>query len=308
MRTGSATMDVQTLSLQVSELRIELGLAYVPLLHPFRHPLFSRELLPVVSIILTLLFVIPQAALAARLLHSCSRLGLQPFLLSVLLLLPLLPLLLLPRLITPRSMGLLFLGALCFTLLDLLCADSGLGRLSEPLGFLRFVGVRIRVPLRKKTPSRTLKLYAVATGPLTSTSASSQPSRGLSLSSGIRGNRSSPKLFARPTRSRSFKRKMYEASCFEYARTKDTKAFAAYRTRVSGDHSGAMNEAHLVMQGTVSQDLLPDLLHRCLHFWILGIHIVVRFGGAIPHKPWPFLQGNLAQGHELDVVDFASDE
>lgn len=62
---------------------------------------------------------------------------------------------------------------------------------------------------------------------LTSTSASCHKFLSLFLSSGIFGSRNKPKLFATPTKSRSLMRKIYDASCLEYARTKDTKAFVA---------------------------------------------------------------------------------
>lgn len=61
---------------------------------------------------------------------------------------------------------------------------------------------------------------------LTSTSASVHPS-GLPLSSGILGSFNNPYAFATPTRSKFLIRNTYDASCFEYARTNETKALVA---------------------------------------------------------------------------------
>jgi hypothetical protein len=90
---------------------------------------------------------------------------------------------------------------------------------------------------------------------LTSKDAFSHPVLFASLSSGMRGRRRSPKLLAAPMRSRSFIRKMYEASCFEYARTKDTKPFTAYDMSLNLTERIAGNRTkYLVVQSAVCQD------------------------------------------------------
>src|SRR5579872_5762387 len=61
---------------------------------------------------------------------------------------------------------------------------------------------------------------------LTSTSASSQSSRGIFFSSGILGSLRSPNDWAIPIKSSFLTRKMYEASCLEYALTNETNASA----------------------------------------------------------------------------------
>lgn len=87
----------------------------------------------------------------------------------------------------------------------------------------------------------------------TSTFALVHSTRLTSFSSGILGSCSNPKLFATPTRSRSLRRKIYEASCLEYARTNETKAFAAWR-QFQSSISGSWQKTYtdLVMYGTIT--------------------------------------------------------
>ena len=60
-------------------------------------------------------------------------------------------------------------------------------------------------------------------------SASCQPSNVAFLSSGILGNLKRPNDLATPIKSRFCFRKMYDASCFEYAWTNETSALTDYK-------------------------------------------------------------------------------
>jgi hypothetical protein len=99
-----------------------------------------------------------------------------------------------------------------------------------------------------------------------------------------------------PTISKSLTRKIYEASCLEYARTNETNALVDYTEKII-NVTNIRRGTYLVMKGSVSHQLGTDLLQ---------IHVLVRIFRPVVHPNFtifgqvrPFFDGNFSNAQEI---------